>query len=370
MSHLSLAQLRPLAAAPIAIAIALIWRVWPRPPPRFLLPVLGALTYTILFGLRVIAYATVFACAYFVSRGLARRPPTPVGRRSRWKASLVALGLSIAYFLWFRALPNPERNHLAPWVTFLTLDMWAALRLVTFLWESGAGEAEINWRSFLTWVFLPFTAGGPLLRYSEFRRSTEGGFTPGAVPLTALVGASSQIAAGTLLGLLASYLLSPQSIAPQLVGKFLVTFALAPWGFYLQTAGLFEVMRLSASICGYWMPSSFDRPFGRRNLSEFWATFNTTAMRVFRDYVFLNRWGLKRQNIYLNSFIVFILCGLWHGSNPYWLIWGLLQGLGFASFLWFRQWPSRPLIGARSAAVLTYIFICLCWYLPGKLHGR
>jgi D-alanyl-lipoteichoic acid acyltransferase DltB (MBOAT superfamily) len=65
---------------------------------------------------------------------------------------------------------------------------------------------------------------------------------------------------------------------------------------------------------------------------------------------------------------------LWHGTNLYWALWGLLHGMGFCVFMWYRANKGRailrPLMFFENdfvGRVTTYVFVCMCWALPSKL---
>jgi D-alanyl-lipoteichoic acid acyltransferase DltB (MBOAT superfamily) len=152
-----------------------------------------------------------------------------------------------------------------------------------------------------------------------------------------------------------------------------IAFSLAPWSFYLLWAGYFNFMERLAPFWGLNLPPSFNRPFGRRNLSEFWANWNMSATSVFRDYFFYNRWGLAKANLYINTLIVFLMVGVWHGLNGYWILWGLLHGIGFCGYLWYSANKSRFAIWRHqvldspfrfAGPVVTYMYVCSCWFLP------
>ena len=151
-----------------------------------------------------------------------------------------------------------------------------------------------------------------------------------------------------------------------------------PLGFYLTYAGFFHLMQVLAVPAGFALPDSFRWPIGRQNVSEFWANWNMTATRVFRDYLFYNRWGGRRHHVFVNVMILFALVGLWHAANAYWLLWGLLHGALFCTYLFWRRYNTRlafiPLRGTRAArvaaAVLTYVCVCACWYVPSKILQR
>ena len=77
-----------------------------------------------------------------------------------------------------------------------------------------------------------------------------------------------------------------------------------------------------------------------------------------------------------NAFVVFVVVGAWHGPNGYWLLWGALHGLGFAAFLIYRaqaarwKWLTTLTASPEVDAIATYVFVCVCWYLPSKILVR
>jgi alginate O-acetyltransferase complex protein AlgI len=155
----------------------------------------------------------------------------------------------------------------------------------------------------------------------------------------------------------------------------ILTFGTGPIGFYLGAAGYFHLMEVLARPAGFRLPPSFNFPIGRENIAEFWTNWNMTATFTFRDYLFYNRWGRQTYNIYFNTLVLFTLVGWWHAANAYWILWGFLNGVLFCSFLIWRKYRNViegiPLRGTRisnvTARILTYVCVCLCWYLPSKL---
>jgi D-alanyl-lipoteichoic acid acyltransferase DltB (MBOAT superfamily) len=149
------------------------------------------------------------------------------------------------------------------------------------------------------------------------------------------------------------------------------TFIGNPWSFYLEWTGFHTLMRALAATSGLALPRSFDRPFFRPNLSEYWAHWNITATSVFRDYLFYNRWGRRAANVYVNVMILFMCVALWHGATIYWVIFGLIQGTGFASFMWYRRRPISARWRARAprwtGVAATYVFVCLSWAIPALI---
>jgi membrane protein involved in D-alanine export len=153
------------------------------------------------------------------------------------------------------------------------------------------------------------------------------------------------------------------------VSKAVTLFFLGPWSFYWTIAGAFLFLASLGELHGLHVGPSFDRPFFQTNIADFWARWNMTATTVFRELLFYNRWGLRRFHPYVNTMLVFLAVGLWHGSNLYWISFGLLHGAYFCSFLWFRSWSGRPRFSRWAGTLLTYFCVCTAWYLPSKFVG-
>jgi len=372
----------PLAVIATALALGGAVRLVPalrRPSPLLALSLAG-MAFVERSGAAgfLLGGAVIYAAGAFVSRagGTDR-----AGRLQRWRAALAAIAVLASLFLWRR--PDFEGQLQVRLggleLAVLVLHMWLVLRSVTFFYELGAGRIALpRPEHFALWYLLPFTLAGPILRYSEFEPFLRS-LAPRAGPAPPSTGAwlrpaargLAEVALAVACGWAKAELLARATGGWLTAAKGLDIFFFAPWGFLWLLGGTYRVMQAAASLWALALPPSFEAPFGRPNLSEFWANFNMTAMRVFRDYVFMARWGLRRPNLYFNAVLVFLFCGAWHAFNGYWLLWGTLHGAAFALYLLHRQAPERwrlPLFSSRLAsAAATYVFVCLCWYIPSKL---
>jgi D-alanyl-lipoteichoic acid acyltransferase DltB (MBOAT superfamily) len=279
--------------------------------------------------------------------------------------------------------------HLLDWVSINAFgvlwtlpdhDMWLLLRTITFLWEFGSGRLKkLNFIDYAIWITFPFTLLGPLIRPSEFSpqygRDASEQKTIRVVDSKwwrKLLLAIAQMTIGA--GLVCA------TLALDRMGRHwlqaIVLFGTAPWSMYLSSAGLFHLMECLAVFWAIELPPSFNYPFGQPNISEFWARWNMTIVRVCRDYLFYNRWGFKRVNMYLNLLIVFLAVGLWHSIAWFWGIWGLLHGIGFCVYLWYRndkeKFAAVRKIGSERqrdllSRAITYIFVCWVNYFAVKI---
>ena len=99
-------------------------------------------------------------------------------------------------------------------------------------------------------------------------------------------------------------------------------------------------------------------------IREFWRRWHMTLSRWFRDYVYIplggNRHG--RLRTFVNLWLVFFLCGLWHGAGLTFIAWGLYHGLllileRFAHTRW--NWRPSGVFGVA----LSFILLLIGWVL-------
>ena len=97
---------------------------------------------------------------------------------------------------------------------------------------------------------------------------------------------------------------------------------------YCDFGGYSEIAAGSARMMGIKLSKNFDRPFSEVTLSKSMRRWHMTLTSWFTDYVYIplggNRKGKFRQII--NVFIVYMLCGLWHGANWTFVLWGIFAG--------------------------------------------
>jgi alginate O-acetyltransferase complex protein AlgI len=115
-------------------------------------------------------------------------------------------------------------------------------------------------------------------------------------------------------------------------------------------------------LLGFHFPENFDQPYRSRNITEFWRRWHMTLSRWFRDYLYIplggNRHGVPRTTA--NLWIVFFLCGLWHGAGLTFIAWGLYHGLLLSIERVFGAglgWRPRGVAGIG----LTFLLVTIGW---------
>lgn len=97
---------------------------------------------------------------------------------------------------------------------------------------------------------------------------------------------------------------------------------------YFDFSGYSDMAIGLGAMLGFRFPENFNQPYRSQSITEFWRRWHMTLSRWFRDYLYIplggNRAGPSRT--YMNLFIVFFLCGLWHGAAYTFIVWGMIHG--------------------------------------------
>ena len=114
-------------------------------------------------------------------------------------------------------------------------------------------------------------------------------------------------------------------------------------------------------MLGFRFPENFDYPYIARSVREMWRRWHMSLTTWFRDYLYVplggNRRGVMRT--YFNLMTIFVLCGLWHGAQ--WTF--VLFGVFFGRVLDLRA-PARPGVPARPRrGPLQHVYAIAVWIL-------
>lgn len=93
---------------------------------------------------------------------------------------------------------------------------------------------------------------------------------------------------------------------------------------FFDFMGYSEIATGAARMMGVKLTRNFIRPYHAASYSEFFRRWHVTLTRWFTDYVYIPLGGNRKGKVrkILNIAIVFLLCGLWHGANWTYVVWG------------------------------------------------
>jgi len=110
------------------------------------------------------------------------------------------------------------------------------------------------------------------------------------------------------------------------------------------------------------IPDNFDSPYKAVSLKDFWRRWHRTLGRFFTTYVYIPLGGGKKGKVrsVINTMIVFVLSGLWHGANWTFVVWGFLHGI-VVSINRLMEKKGQVKTGWRKlgSQIATYVFFTL-----------
>lgn len=85
----------------------------------------------------------------------------------------------------------------------------------------------------------------------------------------------------------------------------------------------------SARLLGFDLMDNFRSPYLAGNIREFWRRWHISLTTWFTDYIYIPLGGNRKGKIrkYINTMVVFLISGLWHGAGWTYVVWGGLNGI-------------------------------------------
>jgi len=168
------------------------------------------------------------------------------------------------------------------------------------------------------------------------------------------------------------YFTDPSSISGDnlLIGAIFFAFQI-----YGDFSGYSDIALGTAKLLGIELLRNFAFPYFSRDISEFWRRWHISLSSWFRDYLYFPLGGsrLGKQRAILNTIIIFVVSGFWHGANWTFIAWGAANALLFIPLLVFnlnrvnigiigqdRRFPPLKEIVQMG---ITFLLVCLLWVL-------
>ena len=125
--------------------------------------------------------------------------------------------------------------------------------------------------------------------------------------------------------------IDPVFASPASYSGMMILFAAILFSFriYLDFNGYTMIAIGSAKVLGIRLTHNFDTPYMGLSVGDFWRRWHISLTSWFRDYLYIPLGGNRKGKVrkYINTIIVFLLSGLWHGAAWHFVAWGLLNGL-------------------------------------------
>lgn len=170
-----------------------------------------------------------------------------------------------------------------------------------------------------------------------------------------------------------------QSGSTLLLAAILFTFQI-----YGDFAGYSDIAIGTAKLFGIKLMRNFNNPYFSRDIAEFWRRWHISLTSWFRDYVYIPLGGSRPNVVYgvrctveskkkliiaRNVMIVFLLCGLWHGANWTYMLWGLYHVALFLPLIIMgknrksREESRESRVKRISRMLLTFALVTIGWII-------
>lgn len=130
---------------------------------------------------------------------------------------------------------------------------------------------------------------------------------------------------------------------------------------YFDFSGYCDMAAGISKMFNIILPVNFDLPYRATSISDFWNRWHITLTRFFTKYIYIPLGG-NRKGIYrtcVNTLIVFLISGIWHGAAWTFILWGMMHGVAMVI-----ERLGQPVIKKMPKIVrwfLTLSFVNLAW---------
>lgn len=192
--------------------------------------------------------------------------------------------------------------------------------------------AERNVVTFICYVsFFPQLVAGPIVRYADIRHSfyhryiTRVGLRNGI--LRFCFGLAKKVLIANEVAKLADYVfyLPTNELTFLVAWLGAIAYALQ---IYFDFSGYSDMAIGLGLMFGFKYKENFNFPYNALSIQEFWRKWHISLSSWFRDYLYIPLGGSysTKFRTQINLILVFGLCGLWHGANYTFVVWGLFHG--------------------------------------------
>jgi len=146
---------------------------------------------------------------------------------------------------------------------------------------------------------------------------------------------------------------------------------------YFDFSGYTDMAVGIGRMCGFTFLENFNYPYIAKSIKEFWRRWHISLAKWLRDYLFLpiaysvsrkikepRLLGIKAENwaYFIGAFFTFLLCGIWHGADWTFFVWGGYYGLllviehaGLGKWM-RRRWKPLQLVYCQLLVIIGWVF--------------
>lgn len=130
---------------------------------------------------------------------------------------------------------------------------------------------------------------------------------------------------------------------------------------YFDFSGYCDIAIGICQMLNIEMIDNFDAPYKAISIADFWKRWHISLTRFFRNYLYIPLGGNRKGKLrtYINTMIIFLVSGLWHGAATTFIVWGAIHGIG--SIISKIISPVMEKVPKFFRWLLTFSFVNLAW---------
>lgn len=137
---------------------------------------------------------------------------------------------------------------------------------------------------------------------------------------------------------------------------------------YCDFSGYSDIAIGTARLFAIRLKANFRNPYFSRNVAEFWKRWHISLNTWFVDYVYIPLGGSRegKWRTVRNTFVIFLLSGLWHGANWTYVGWGLYHAMLFVPLILLgktKQYTNAFSWKQLLPMLLTFALVVLGWII-------
>ncbi|RKM57817.1 MBOAT family protein [Butyrivibrio sp. CB08] len=132
---------------------------------------------------------------------------------------------------------------------------------------------------------------------------------------------------------------------------------------YCDFAGYTDIAIGVSKLFGIDLTKNFRTPYMAENIVDFWRRWHISLSNFLRDYIYIplggNRKGIVRKHI--NTIIVFLVCGMWHGVGLSFIVWGMIHAVLNVLTSILQKTRLNYLVKGNVGRVITFLCVSFAW---------
>lgn len=144
---------------------------------------------------------------------------------------------------------------------------------------------------------------------------------------------------------------------------------------YGDFSGYSDIAIGTAKLFDIKLMRNFQTPYFSRDIAEFWRKWHISLTTWFRDYIYIPLGGsrAKKSKVARNTFVIFLVSGLWHGAEWTFVVWGAYHAVLFLPYVLLgknRKWldtvaANRVLPSMKESLLMawTFLLVMIGWVI-------